>query len=255
MKYLRSLSLCSVVAAASLASCFVSSASADYQYGFGNVSINYLDWSQGTESRTHETKKDFTYLELEGGAGFSWGEIYGFADLENPTKSNEEDNGNGRRVAMKGTIRYYLGNTGFNLYGHVYDLSSNGFDEQNRLLGVGYNFEKNNFFFKPFLTVNNTNKHGFGDFSGFNGYVAGWVLGYSFKIADQNMMVTNWHEYEFDRDKEYSDGEKNGVNGAVALWWNATQHITAGVQYRYAYNKLGANCNQNAMIYSLKYNF
>lgn len=246
------------IAALSLTAGFSSMASADYQYGFGNASINYLDWSKNTENRTD--KQDFAFLELEGGAGFSWGELYGFVDLENPTKSNEEANGNGRRVAMKGTLRYYLGDTGFNLYAHIYDLSTSGFNEQNRLLGIGYNFQKDGLFFKPFVAANNTQTT---FFSGANGYVAGWALGYSFTLAEQNLMVTNWHEYEFNRSENYStetkDGvttrEKNGINGAVALWWNASDSITAGVQYRYADNKLGSNSYQNAMVYSLRYNF
>ena len=62
-------------------------ASADYLYGFGNVSINRLDWTNKTEKNT--AHDDFTYLELEGGAGFTWGEVYGFIDLENPHKSSE----------------------------------------------------------------------------------------------------------------------------------------------------------------------
>ena len=48
------------------------SAQAEYQWGFGNISMNYLDW---TKSTTHKSggsshKDDFAYIELEGGAGF-----------------------------------------------------------------------------------------------------------------------------------------------------------------------------------------
>lgn len=244
----------STLAAAIIAAGFSTTASADYQYGFGNVSINYLDWSSGTESRAK--KKDFMFLELEGGAGFSWGEVYGFFDLENPHKNNEESDGNGRRTAMKGTMRYYLGNTGFNLYGHIYDVDTADFSEQNRLVGVGFNYQNANFFWKPFLAINNTNKTGnFDHFSGYNGLVAGWVMGYGFKLAGQDFMFSNWHEYEFDRDKQYHDGKKDGNNGAAALWWNANEKITAGIQYRYADDKLGSNSYQNGLVYTLKYNF
>ncbi|WP_308447103.1 outer membrane protein OmpK, partial [Salmonella enterica] len=45
------------------------------------------------------------------------------------------------------------------------------------------------------------------------------------------------------------------INGAVALWWNATPHLTAGVQYRYADNKLGESFLQDGIIYSIKYLF
>ncbi len=246
----------STLAAAMIAAGFSTAASADYQYGFGNVSISRLDWTDKTEDRAG--KKDFTFLEIEGGAGFDWGEVYGFFDLENPHKNNNEPDNDGRRTAMKGTLRYNLGNTGFNIYGHVYDAQSAELSEQNRLLGLGFNYQNANFFWKPFLAVNNT-ESSFDDgnfssrLSGFNGYVLGWVLGYGFNLASQNFMLTNWHEYEFDRDSQYAGG-KTGTNGAAALWWNANEKITLGVQYRYADDKLGSNTYQDGIVYTLKYN-
>jgi len=239
----------SALAAAIVATGFSASASADYLYGFANVSINRLDWTDKTEN--HAGKNDFTFLEIEGGAGFDWGEVYGFIDLENPHKSNNE----GRTTTMKGTVRYNLGFAGLNLYGHIYDLNGAGFHEQNRLLGVGFNYRNASFFFQPFLAVNNTESSNMGKtVSGFNGYVAGWVLGYSFNLMNQNFMFSNWNELEFDRDSQYVGG-KTGVNGAAALWWNANEKITLGLQYRYADRKLGAATYQDGFIYSLKYNF
>jgi hypothetical protein len=49
----------------------------DRLWSFANVSVNYLDWSNGTEARTasNAAKSDFMFLEIEGGAGFSWGEF------------------------------------------------------------------------------------------------------------------------------------------------------------------------------------
>ena len=46
--------------------------------------------------------------------------------------------------------------------------------------------------------------------------------------------------------------KRQGLNGAVALWWNATSHITTGIQYRYADDKLGEDFYQDAIIYSIK---
>ena len=238
-------------------------ASADYLYGFGNVSISRLDWSSKTEKNTE--KKDFTYVEAEGGAGFTWGEVYGFIDIENPTKSNDRVIGtrpdgtkiiNGRRVAIKGNTRIKLGDSGFNLFGQIYDLNTSGFNEQNRFVGFGYNFTGDNYFFKPVLALHNAETT---YFSGNNGYMLGWVAGYNFKAMGEDFMVTNWHEYEFDRDSKYlqknGKARKTGHNGAVALWWNATNHITAGLQYRYADDKLGSATYQDGVIYTLKYNF
>jgi len=44
-------------------------------YSFSNISINYLDWSSSTKSKT--SKEDFAYVTLEGGVGWDWGEFYG----------------------------------------------------------------------------------------------------------------------------------------------------------------------------------
>ena len=240
----------SILATAVLAAAFSSAANAEYLYGFGSFGVNYLNWTDKTEDRAD--KEDFLFLELEGGAGFSWGEVYGFFDLENPQKNNDETDGNGRRTAMKGTLRYYLGETGFNIYAHLYDFNASGFTEQNRLLGIGYNFQNANMYFKPFIAVNNTDKTGF---SGFNGYVFGWVTGYNFDLFQQSFALTNWNEYEFDRDVAYGNGDKEGWNGALALWWNAPYNVTLGLQYRYADDKLGSATYQDGFVYTVKYNF
>jgi hypothetical protein len=34
----------------------------------------------------------------------------------------------------------------------------------------------------------------------------------------------------------------------VAFWWNATPHLTAGIQYRYADDKLGEALYQDGLI-------
>ena len=246
MKLLRGLTLAAATAAMTLPTV----ANAEYLFGYGSASINYLDWTSGTENKTDH--RDFMFLELEGGAGFTWGEMYGFIDLENPFNSNKAENGKGRRTAMKGNMRVNLGDTGFNLFAQIYDLSTHGFNEQNRIIGFGYNFVGDNFFFKPFLGYNNTQST---FFSGSNGYMLGWVAGYNFNMFDQSFMLSNWHETEFGRDRDYVNGERTGQNGAVALWWNATDSVTAGIQYRYADNKLGNDTYQNGMVYTLKYNF
>ncbi|HHO65222.1 MAG TPA: hypothetical protein ENJ71_01740, partial [Epsilonproteobacteria bacterium] len=58
-------------------------------FTYWDTSVNYLDWSAGTEQRAKGKTNfsDFVYVELEGGAGWDWGEYYFFADIENPTKS------------------------------------------------------------------------------------------------------------------------------------------------------------------------
>ncbi|GAB1624401.1 hypothetical protein AAOGI_44520 [Agarivorans albus] len=86
-----------------------------------------------------------------------------------------------------------------------------------------------------------------------------WTAVYNFTAWDQKFWISNWHESEFARKSDYTvvSGETDDVsmNGAFAFWWDATDHVTTGIQYRYAYNKLDTVGNQNAFIYSLRYNF
>ncbi len=236
-------------------------AQANYLGVFANISINYLDWTTHTTHKTGQTshKDDFAYLELEGGAHFSWGEFYGFFDLENPFNNRQTQPGDNQRYTVKGTSRIYLADSGLNLYGHVYGTWSlpgkeygGNFHEVNTLYGIGYNTQLADIWFKPFIALHYVDQT---YYSGNNGYVVGWVAGYDFNLVNQKFSITNWHEMEFDRNKRYGNGGKNGFNGAVAIWWHPTASITTGIQYRYAYKKLGENFLQDGVIYSLKYNF
>ena len=238
----------------------------DPTWSFANISLNYLNWSKGTEHRTknNAAKGDFFYLELEGGVGYNWGEFYGFADLENPTYNTHESDGRDhRRTAVKITSHIYLGESPFSVYLHIYDFRDYGYDayEQDQVLGFGFrhNFS-NGIWFKPFLGAAHVESNAY---SGMNGYMLGWVAGYDFKLFDENFSITNWHELTFDRDKEYLydnyvEGKAGevGNNGALALWWHPIEKITTGIQYRYSINKLGTpDAFQNAIIYSVKFNF
>lgn len=244
-----------------IASSFTLSTQASYLGGFANTSINYLDWTPHTTHKTGSTshKDDFAYLELEGGANFSWGEFYGFFDLENPFHRRITQPGHNQRYTVKTTSRIYLGETGFNFYGHVYGTWSlptqkygGNFHEVNTLYGLGYNTQFDNLWLKPFVALHYADNT---FYSGHNGYVVGWVAGYDFSIKNQKFSITNWHEMEFDRNERYGNGGRNGFNGALALWWHPTASITTGIQYRYAYKKLGEDFLQDGVVYSLKYNF
>ncbi len=234
---------------------------AQYQWGFANISINYLDW---TRSTTHKSgglshKDDFAYIELEGGAGYDWGELYGFLDLENPFNKKNDKLGDNQRYVFKTVGRYYLGNSGFNLHGQVYGLYSlpgdnRNFHEVNGMYGLGYNATFDSLWLKPFVALHYVDQT---YYSGHNGYVIGWVGGYDFTAWNEKFSITNWNEMEFDRAQKYGagNGGSSGVNGAVAVWWTPVKQFTTGIQYRYAANKLGENFLQNGIIYSIKYNF
>ncbi|PSW35237.1 hypothetical protein C9J21_01890 [Photobacterium phosphoreum] len=246
----KSLVALSVVAAAT-----TFPAQAEYLYGFGDMSVNYLDWSNGTEERANGFKKDFWYLELEGGAGFTWGELYGFADLENLEKGSDKVS-----TSLKGSIAYKTGIAELRVYGQVYNTNSAGFTAQNNVLGLSYAFNGDGWFFNPFIGFHHTmTTAGDKSFGGMNGGMFGWSAGYNFNAFGEKFMISNWHESEFGRNDKYmivaGEGDHVTANGAIAFWWNATENVTTGIQYRYAFNKLGNKGNQNAMIYTVKYNF
>lgn len=239
----------------------------DPVWSFANVSVNYLDWSDGTEDRTstNAPKSDFMFLELEGGLGYEWGEFYGFFDFENPTNDQFDEASGGAdnfRTAGKLTSHIYLGDSPLSIYAHLYDFRDYGYNsrEQDQVLGLGYlaNFD-NGLWFKPFLGAARVQSDGY---TGSNGFMAGWVAGYDFTAFGQNFGVTNWHEQTFGRDDEYlNDNYVNGkadsvgTNGAVSLWWHPSERVTTGIQYRYSDEKLGTPNNyQNAMIYTVKLN-
>lgn len=236
-------------------------------WSFANVSVNYLDWSDSTEDRTasNAAKSDFMFLEIEGGLGYEWGEFYGFFDFENPTNDQFDEASGGTdnfRTAGKLTSHIYLGDSPMSIYAHLYDFRDYGFNsrEQDQILGLGYlaNFD-NGVWFKPFLGAARVQSN---NYTGSNGFMAGWVAGYDFNAFGQEFGVTNWHEQTFGRDDEYLEqnyvGDKAdsvGTNGAVSLWWHPSELITTGIQYRYSDEKLGTPRNyQNAMIYTVKLN-
>jgi len=231
-------------------------------FTYWDTSVNYLDWSTGTEQRAvgKTNFSDFVYLELEGGAGWDWGEFYFFLDVENPGKSWENTPSNDRRVVVKPILDIKLGETNFYFHLQDYFLKSKTFFVNNLVPGIAYKYSIDNFRIRPFIGPHFQEST---FYDGFNGYMAGWTFVYNFKIGEQKFMLSNWHEFEFDRDEEHylyngdpvGDGRSHGINGALAVWWTPIDELTAGVQYRYSNYKLGLDAYATAVIYSLKYNF
>ncbi len=219
-------------------------------YSFSNVSINHLNWSKGTENRS--SQKDFTYLELEGGAGWDWGEIYMFFDIENPTKSYDNNAPDNMRFAFKPVIDIKLVD---NLFLHIqdYNLYSKDFYVSNLIVGISYKINTDfGLWIKPFIGPHYQSST---YYSGFNGYVAGWVFDYQFDILKHKFSLAQWHEIEFQRDEDDGYEDHTGTQGALSFWWHPTSYLSTGLQYRYAAYNLGSMEYQDGIIYSLKYNF
>ena len=229
-------------------SLFINSIHADYKFGFGDVSVNYLDWDTQTEDKS--TKEDFTFVEIEGFGQFSWGEVYGFFDIENFGVAEQD-----LRTANKGVLRYYLGKSNWSLFLQQYTFMSHGFGEQNRVVGIGYQLGSEKWWFKPFIGLHDVVQT---YYTGANGYMLGWIAGYNFQLARQSFTLSNWHETELKRNQDYADGnggKTTSQNGAVSLFWNIKPEVAVALQWRYAVDKLGTDGAQSALIYTVKYNF
>ncbi len=245
----------SVLAIAAVAAAAAMPAQAEYNFGFANVYGDYLTWEQGSKDLKKKGGRDSHYtIGAEAGANFSWGEVYGFYEYEKVGESSKD-----RSQAMKVAAHYKLVGD-FTLYGQVYDLNDNRFsDEQNRVIGFGYTgLTGNGWWFKPFagyhdISVNGNDNDD--EINGGNGGMIGWNAGAMFNVAGIPMMVTNWHETEFNRNEGYASqqGGKNGHNGAVGLWVDITEKLYTGVQYRYFRNKLGWEGYGDAVIYRIGY--
>ncbi|MBE1277131.1 MULTISPECIES: outer membrane protein OmpK [Enterovibrio] len=254
----------SVVALAVLASAAAVPAQAEYHYGFANVYADYLKWTNGDDhfGGVENNRDKHVTIGAEAGAGFDWGQVYGFYEYEKLDQGSDT-----RSQAAKFTVHYKLVDN-ITAYGQVYDLKDNAFtNEQNRVLGFGYlGLNGEGWSFNPFIGVHDLSidtietrdkdtqvlKSSF-NASGFNGYMAGWTAMYNFDIAGQPLMLTNWHEIEFDRNDDYAGMQygKMGHNGGVSLWYDITDTIYTGITYRYFYNKLGVDGYGDAAIFRI----
>ncbi len=227
-------------------------------YSFIDTSVNYLDWSSSTQSNS--IQKDFTYLEIEGGAGWDWGEFYGFTDLENPLKKYNDSAPDNLHLVLKPILDIYIQN-GFAVHLQNFYFNSKEFYVNNLVVGISYKYcnESSNFWIIPFLGVHYQSST---YYSGYNGIMAGWSFNYDFKIFGEDFYLFNWNEIEFARAKEayqlpdgtpIGDEKAYGLNGALSCWYKITPSFTTGIQYRYAKYKLGSNTYQSGFIYTLKY--
>lgn len=232
-------------ALAAVSAFLVTPVMAEQLYSFGSASLNYLDWDDGSN--------DMPFLELEGGAGYTWGEVYGFVDFENPLK-------NYASTFAKGQVDFNLGEGNWMLHTHAvagaadFDVNFADF-----FAGVAYKFSnESGAWFKPYLAARVTTDN-FADYDGFNGYQFGFAWAYPMNIGNQSFTLSQWHETDFGRDSGYwADGNGMGHNGAISAWWNAYQSMQVGMQYRYVDHAnaggVGARYN-DGWIATVKYNF
>ena len=135
-------------------------------------------------------------------------------------------------------------------------------DELNMMYGVGYlGLVEKSWFIKPYVAIHNlsndyTSKK-YGQATGLNGYVLGWVAAYNFEMFNEKFAVSNWKEIEMDRNDAYAEqqGGHTGLNGAVTFTWKFIPSWTASVSYRYFNNKLGYKDYGDRMNYMIGFEF
>lgn len=230
-------------------------AQAEYKSGFGDVSINYLDWNHNPAKRANNA-----YIELEGASNYDWGELYGFVDFEHFNNDSDKYS-----FFAKGQFRYYLtkdGSKGLAFFMQGKPGVAKGFHEVNIVTGLSYNFYFTDAWFAPFFGALYTNKSVSAakvEFAGWNGYQLGWSAGKKFNLLGQNWRVTNWNEIDFERKSSYvpRGADRESLNGALSLWWlpSGQSAWSPGIQYRYAWNTLGQPGLTDGYIATVKYNF
>lgn len=241
----------SVVALGALALSTTLSAHASYQYGFSNVYVDYLTWTNGKGAfdklDVSETRDDHIAIGIDGGAGFSWGEVYGFYEYEKLNKGSDKRS---QAVKLSGHYKLFENVTA---YAQVYDLVDNAFGgEQNRVIGAGYlGLTGPNYWFKPWIGVHDVSREGESGVSGLNGGMLGWNAGWNVTVGNQKLLITNWNEFEFGRSAEYQKSVKTkstGINGGLSVWYDITPRLYTGLTYRYFSNKLGVEGYGDALI-------
>ena len=227
-------------------------------YNFSNIGVNYFDWTQDTQNKT--AKEDFTYISVEGGAGWKWVEVYANANLENPIKCYSDESPNNLRYTTYVDLEVKV-TEGFRVHLQNFFLEGLDYYVNDFVFGISYKYKnESGFWIKPFVGIHHTTDT---YYKGFNGYMAGWVLDYNVNFFDENFDIFWWNELEFDRNKDFylsdnepvGDGKSYGLNGSMNFFWHINKSISTGIQYRYAKHKLGSIEYQSGMIYMLKYNF
>ncbi len=220
-------------------------AQAEKLYDFGSLSLNHIEWFDANPH--HEELK---FIEVEYGAGYTWGSHYGFIDLE---KNHDGDNS----LSVKQNVAINLGESDFAAYGQVFHAESledrQDFYSTDWVLGVQYNgFDFGKIMYKPFLGAVYSNANGVD--AEFNGGMYGHLI---VAPINESFTITNWHETQFGKDDNF-DGGKTSQNGAIAAWYHTKiEHLDFGLQYRYGHHKLGtyAQSGNYGAIFTIKYNF
>lgn len=223
---------------------------------YGKISAGYGDWNKGL---VNVDRGEVWKVVGDFGAVFDKGEFASFYEMN---VLNHPVEGRNHVTQFLGHYRLIDGYD-FTVMTKLYMSMENTFgDELNMMYGVGYlGLVEPSWFIKPYIAVHNLsndyNSKTYGQATGFNGYVVGWVAAYHFEILNQKFAFANWNEIEFDRNNAYAEqqGGDTGLNGALTFTWKFMPRWTASISYRYFNNKLGYDGYGDRMNYMVGFEF
>ncbi|EAA5485258.1 hypothetical protein DQD41_06315 [Salmonella enterica subsp. enterica] len=245
----------SILGACILATCCASQAT-ELKRVYGKISLGYGDWNKGFKN---VDRGEVWKAVADFGAVFDRGEFASFYEMN---VLNHPVEGRNHVTQFLGHYRPIEGYD-FTLMTKLYMSMENKFgDELNMMYGIGYlGLVEKSWFIKPYLAVHNLSNDytlkTYGQATGFNGYVAGWVAAYNFDMFNESFAISNWNEVEFDRNDAYAEqqGGHTGLNGAVTFTWKFMPRWTASVSYRYFNNKLGYDGYGDRLNYLIGFSF
>ncbi|MDO6618439.1 hypothetical protein AB4160_10855 [Shewanella sp. 10N.286.51.B8] len=227
------------------------------------VEVGIMDWSDRTEAYFGEGKSENEYIAIKGATGNAFGDVFAIVKLEDFTDSDLM----GSEINIVGQIN--MGDSDFNWYGQVFNKQKPVWSETNTLLGFSHDKTWDNGWYtqvalaghvvtSDYAHFKKANGESF-DANGFNGGYAYIGVSKDFSAYNQDFSFNWWQEHYFGRGDDYlivsGDIEDHGFNGSANLRWHISGGVSAAISYRYAQNNLGKEGWQNAMFYSMQYNF
>ncbi|WP_237524139.1 hypothetical protein [Shewanella sp. KX20019] len=227
------------------------------------IETGIMDWSDSTEAYFGEGKSENEFVTIKGATGSAFGDVYAHIKLEDFTDSDMI----GSEINIIGQIN--IGDSDFNWYGQVFSKQKPVWSETNSLLGFSHDKTWDNGWYTQVAVAGHIVTSDYNHFSkpdgdkfdanGFNGGYAYLALNKSFSALSQDFTFGWWQEHYFGRGDDYlvvsGDVEDHGFNGQATLRWHVAGGLSAAIQYRYAQNNLGKEGWQNAIFYSMQYNF
>lgn len=228
---------------------------AEMLYDKGTISIGYADWDQGVED---PDRGDLAKLILSYSAILDKGEMHLIYEQNHLDKESD------RRNYTVGAIGHYrILDSNISAFGKLWSKAENTIgDKLNMFYGVGYlGLTGKDYFFKPYVGLHHLSidyySDKYGSANGFNGYVTGWMAGYS---INDRISLFNWTDIQLDRNDAFTEsfvaqGHDWGLSGGMSVTYKFTPHFSTTFNYVYYVNEMAFDGYGDQLIYTINYDF